>query len=528
MIESLIRMIASIAIATLFCAMTEKAVGAMQQSGYKNATFLRWLKRKDNMFYNRLSVLALCLVLSSAITALCFSFLGEKLALTLSAVVFAGITVFYLVAEHKYALKVPAKATGRYCRLYGVYFLFTACFSYAFLALLYFLSVWNGSSLYALIAYVPFAITPTILPFLLVLANAVTGVFENARNRKFIKKAEQVLNERDMIRVGVVGSYGKTSVKNILATLLAEKYSVVATPESYNTPMGVAKTVLQMQESPKVFIAEMGARKKGDIAELCQMVKPDFAVFTGVCPQHIASFGTIESVFAEKSEILKSGAVTVCGAGLKKWLTPDSGAIFVDENQVKDLDMQATQTSFTLVLDGEELRVSTKLLSQAAVENICLAATLCKKMGMTGEEIARGIAKLQPVPHRLQLIENGGVYILDDGYNANSKGAKEAIQALTRFTGRKCIVTPGLVECGVLEEDLNSELGKEIASAQIDKVVLVGETLVGAVKRGYLSAGGKEENVVQVKTLQLAQEVLRNWLGQGDCVLFLNDLPDVY
>ena len=188
MIESLIRMIASIAIATLFCAMTEKAVGAMQQSGYKNATFLRWLKRKDNMFYNRLSVLALCLVLSSAITALCFSFLGEKLALTLSAVIFAGITVFYLVAEHKYALKVPAKATGRYCRLYGVYFLFTACFSYAFLALLYFLSVWNGSSLYALIAYVPFAITPAILPFLLVLANAVTGVFENARNRKFIKK----------------------------------------------------------------------------------------------------------------------------------------------------------------------------------------------------------------------------------------------------------------------------------------------------------------------------------------------------
>lgn len=528
MIESLIRMIASIAIATLFCAMTEKAVGAMQQSGYKNGTFLRWLKRKDNMFFNRLCVLALCLALSSAITALCFSFLGEKLALILSAVVFAGITVFYLVSEHKYALKVPAKATGRYCRLYGVYFLFTACFSYAFLALLYFLAVWNRSSLYALIAYVPFAITPAILPFLLVLANAVTGIFENARNRKFIKKAEQVLNETDMIRVGVVGSYGKTSVKNILATLLAEKYTVVATPHSYNTPMGVAKTVMQMQEFPKVFIAEMGARKRGDIAELCQMVKPSFAIFTGVCPQHIATFGTLDNVFAEKSEILKCGATTVCGAGLKDWLTPESGGIIVDENQVKDLDMQATQTRFTLILDGEELPITTKLLSASAVENICLVATLCKKMGMTNEEIARGIAKLQPVPHRLQLIENGGVYILDDGYNANSKGAKEAIEALTRFTGRKCIVTPGLVECGVLEESLNSELGREIASAQIDKVILVGETLVGAVKQGYLSGGGKEENLVQVKTLQLAQEVLKKWLVQGDCVLFLNDLPDVY
>ena len=528
MIETVVRIITSIAFATLFCVMTEKAVGAMQQSGYKNGAFLRWLKRKDNMLFNRLCVLALCLALSSAITALCFSFLGSELAIGLSAVVFLGITVFYLVAEHKYALKVRAKATGRYCRLYGVYFLFTSCVCFIFISLLNFLAVWNGSYLYGLIAFVPFAITPVVLPFLLVGTNAITSVFENARNAKFVKKAEQVLAQTNMIKVGVVGSYGKTSVKNILATILKEKYTVLATPESYNTPMGVAKTVMEMQTPPKVFIAEMGARKQGDIAELCKMVKPDYAIFTGVCEQHIATFKNIESVYAEKSEIIKSGAKTVCGAGLNKWLGGEQNAIVFDENNVKDVCLQATKTSFTLHLDGEEMQVETTLLSRSAVENICLAATLCKQMGMTVEEIARGIKKLQPVPHRLQLLQSGDVYILDDGYNANIKGAKEAIEALTRFSGRKCIVTPGLVECGILEETLGGELGKAIAMANIDKVILVGETLVGVVKNGYLQAGGTTENLTVVKSLTLAQETLKAWLKAGDCVLFLNDLPDVY
>ena len=528
MIETVVRIIASLAIATLFCVMTEKAVGAMQQSGYKNGAFWRWLKRKDNMLYNRLCVLALCLALSSCVTALCFSFLGEKTALGLSAIVFMGISVFYLVAEHKYALKVPAKATGRYGRLYSVYFLFTACFCFTYISFLNFLAVVNGSNLYALIAFVPFAITPALLPLLLVGANAVTSVFENARNAKFVKKAEQVLAQTDTIKIAVVGSYGKTSVKNILATILKEKYEVVATPESYNTPIGVAKTIMQMQKAPQIFIAEMGARKQGDIAELCKMVKPDYAIFTGVCPQHIATFKNIQSVYAEKSEVIKCGAKTVCGAGLKDWLNGEENAVLVDANAVKNVNLQATQTQFTLDLDGEELQIETQLLSGSAVENIQLVATLCKMLGMTNAEIASGIKNLQPVPHRLQLIRSSGVYILDDGYNANIKGAKEALQALARFDGRKCVVTPGLVECGVLEEELGLELGKAIALAGLDKVILVGETLVGVVKNGYVSAGGNQDNLMVVKSLAQAQETLKAWVQTGDCVLFLNDLPDVY
>ena len=190
--------------------------------------------------------------------------------------------------------------------------------------------------------------------------------------------------------------------------------------------------------------------------------------------------------------------------------------------------IRAAATAFTLSVYGEKISVTTKLLGKAAVENIRLAVQICIELGMTADEIVRGIEKLEPIPHRLQLIENGGVYILDDAYNCNIVGASSALEVLGLFDGRKCVVTPGIVECGILEEELNGELGKRIAEGNFDKVILVGDTLVGAVKEGYTQAGGKAENLSTVKTLGGAQALIAEWVQKGDCVLFLNDLPDVY
>ena len=534
--EVLERIAASLLCATLFCLMTVKTLGVMQQGGYKNGAFLRWLERKENMLFNRLCVLALCLALSSTITALCFSFLGVKTALLLSALPFVGLLLTYLYSDRKRSLKVSINKTGRFKRLFVCYFFFLLCFSYLLIAFLSFLATWNGSTLYGLIAYVPFALFVPILPFILCLANGFTGIFENARNRKFVKRAGQVLDEKKIVRVGIVGSYGKTSVKNILKTMLSEKYAVVATPESYNTPIGIAKTVyLPEFENAEILIAEMGARKAGDIAELCQLVKPDFAIFTGVCEQHIQTFGSAQNVFAEKSEIIKSGAFVVCGENLKERVEEafekeyiEEAVAFVGGAQVENLQLLPTQTKFVLSFGEEKINVSTRLLGRMAVENIALAAYLAHEcLGLSLEEIARGIEKIQPIPHRLQLLESGGAFILDDGYNANVVGAREALSALKRFTGGKCVVTPGIVECGILEEEINGELGKQIATAGLDKVVLVGETLVGAVKAGYIKAGGDTEKLALVKTLDEAKAELAGWLGAGDCVLFLNDLPDV-
>ncbi len=532
--EMTLRIIASILTACFLCLSTVKSLGVLQQSGYKNGAFYRWLKRKDNLCFNRLWVLSLCLALATTIVSLCFFFLGYRLALAVSAIPFFGLLLLFWHADRKYALKVPVKRTGRVVRLLGVYFLFVTLAAYILTAVLDFLADWNGSAIYRLISYAPFAIMPMLLPVLLMAANGIEGVFEEARNKKYVKRAEQVLNESEIIRVGIVGSYGKTSVKNILATLLAEKYEVVATPESYNTPLGIAKTVFSHGFAGKqIFIAEMGARKQGDITELCEMVKPDYAVLTGICEQHIQSFGSLKNIWAEKSKILQSGIKkAVCNESLKSRIEADFPSM-LEEKVVfvggdPDADYGSAATTFTLNVFGEKVSVTTTLLGNAAVENIRLAAQLCVELGMTADEIVRGIEQLEQIPHRLELLENEGVYILDDGYNCNPKGAEEAIRALGRFVGRKCIVTPGIIECGILEEKINGELGEKIANAKLDKVILVGDTLVGKIKSAYENAGGDMEILSTVRSLDDAKNLLGKWVQSGDAVLFLNDLPDFY
>ena len=529
MIEIVQKISAAVFISCLLCLSTIKMLGAMQQGGYKTESFWRWLRRKDNLLMNRLAVLALCLALASSVTALCFSFLGRKVALVCSAFPFLFLLWLFSEVDGRYALKVSAKRTGRYIRLFVIYHFYTALLSYVLITLLYFLARWNGSQLYGLIAYAPFAVMPLFLPVLLSLANATTRPFENKRNEKFVKRAQQVLSESKTVCIGVAGSYGKTSVKNILKTLLAERYSVVATPSSYNTPGGIARTVCSSEfQNKEIFIAEMGARKRGDIKELCDLVKPTYGIFTGVCRQHIETFGSLENVFEEKSEIIKNGAKTVvCSGSLKEYI-PENKENVVYACGVENLHLEGTKTAFTLLLGGEEIEVKTALLGRTAAENISLAATLAFEMGLTVEEIKKGIEKLEQVPHRLELIENQGVYILDDAYNCNIVGATSALEVLGLFEGRKCVVTPGIVECGILEEEINGELGKRIAAGDFDKVILVGDTLVGAVKDGYKVAGGKEERLSVVKTLGGAQALIAEWIQKGDCVLFLNDLPDVY
>ena len=529
MIEVVEKMVAALVVSCLLCLSTIKMLGVMQQGSYKIKPFFAWLKRKDNLLFNRLAVLSLCLALAMAVTAFCFSFLGVEWALLCSAIPALLLLVVFGKADGTYALKVPATKTGRYLRLFAFYCLYTAILIYVLISFLSFLAVWNGSKVYNLIAYVPLAVMPMLMPALLCLANLTTRPFENARNAKFVKRAGQVLDETPIITVCVVGSYGKTSVKNILGSILSEKYSVVVTPSSFNTPTGIARTVFSKEFAGKqVFVAEMGARKAGDIKELCSIVKPDYGVFTGVCRQHIETFGSLDNVYKEKSEVLACGAKKiVCGNSLRQRVGEETETVAY-ACEVENLRLQPTGTAFTLTLGGEQVEITTTLLGRSGAEDIAMAATLAYEMGLTVEEIKKGVAKIQPIPHRLQLIQTNGVYILDDGYNCNVEGAKSALEVLSLFEGGKCIVTPGIIECGILEKELNGELGKCIAKEHYDKVILVGDTLVGEVKDGYLAAGGEKEKITTVKTLGAAQTLLADWITEGDCVLFLNDLPDVY
>ena len=534
--------IVALACALLYALCTFKILGALQQAGYDGKKYAAWTRRKGNMVYSRYILLAFLTALAMLVFGICFSFAGMwagYIAL-LPVPLFAGL---YCAAD-KRALKVPLVPTARANRIYVLNILVVAVVAFALgaagNAAAYYLYVLPQNAEWEIVShlrYLPLAILPILLPVLLRFSNLLEKPFSSGKNKKYLAAAREKLHHAGCIKIGITGSFGKTSVKNFLATILSERYRVLATPESYNTPLGIARTVADADlASYDVFIAEMGARHVGDIAELCDLVRPDHCIVTGICPQHVESFGTVERIIETKGEILagtKKGGFAVIGkdentdrldvaaAGLIKVSVGEHG-----EFGAFDIVSGPGGISFKLALGIVQCEAHSKLLGAHNAANIALAAAMAFKLGLSKEEILSGIEKIDYVPHRLQPYTSNGVTILDDAYNSNVVGAAAALDVLRSFAGRKIVVTPGLVELGILEEKENFELGKEMAG--LDKVILVGETLVSAVKNGYLAAGGVPDAIVTVPTLEAAQELLEGELVNGDTVLFLNDLPDIY
>lgn len=517
--------VASVIFAAAFSATLFKLMGILQSCGYSGKKMFSWSAKKNNAYYKRQTLLFMLCALSSAVFALCFSFAGEYAAVV-SLVPCILFFVLYVIAD-KRALRSPATPTPRFKRLYSVLFLVVAVLSYFAITLLNFADYILNDKFFNLLRYVPLSLFPLFSTPVVAFANLISKIYEVPLNKSFVSAAKKKLAASNLLVVGITGSYGKTSVKNILSALLSPKYRVLSTPRSHNTPLGLALTINNNDLSEfDVFIAEMGARNVGDISELCEICPPDYSLITGICPQHLESFGSDENIIRAKGEILLSTKVSAV-------IAADCYEKFVDFNIKKkkceclsDVSASCDGTEFTLTLGGESQRVKTRLLGAHSAENIALAAELAFILGLNLEEICKAAEGLDFVEHRLQLIKSGGVNILDDGYNSNVKGASEALDVLRSFGGRKIAVTPGLVELGILEESENYMLGKELVG--LDKVILVGETLIAPVKKGYLENGGDPDLIHTVPTLSAAQELLKGYLKKDDAVLFLNDLPDVY
>ncbi|MCM1438690.1 MAG: UDP-N-acetylmuramoyl-tripeptide--D-alanyl-D-alanine ligase [Roseburia sp.] len=504
-----------------------RTLGILQGFGYKSAKLFGWAGRKSNLAQARFSVLALACALSCAVISLCFGWAGAHWSAVIGLAAYLIFFVLYLVADSRRAVKNSATLTPRFKRLLITVWFTFALLCYLAVTLLNFGEfVWKAR-LFATLKYCALAVLPLAAVPIICLANAITLIWETPVNRSFVKKAKRKIADADVKIVGITGSYGKTGCKNILTAMLSKKYRTLTTPSSFNTPLGIARTVNNSDLSDyDVFVAEMGARHKGDIAELCAICPPDYSLITGICPQHLESFKSLENIVAAKGEII-SGTKSRC------FIAGDAYGYFENSagekercDCVSEVEADCTGTSFTLALGGGERRVKCKLLGGHSAYNIGLCAQAAYAMGVDFNGICAAVEELDFTEHRLQLIESGGVHILDDGYNSNVAGAKAAIGVLKSFGGKRIAVTPGLVELGILEESENAALGGELVG--LDYVILVGETLVVAVKNGYLNAGGDPEKITVVPSLAAAQDRLKGIIGKGDCVLFLNDLPEIY
>lgn len=388
------------------------------------------------------------------------------------------------------------------------------------------------------------AIMAGFLSLAMWLAVALRQPFEEARNRKFVADAAQIIREApNLLRIGITGSYGKTSSKMLLGRVLAESKYTLVTPDSYNTPMGITLTIRQqLKPIHQVFVAEMGARQRGDIKELCDLVQPEIGVLTAIGPQHLETFGNLETVADTKFELIDS--LPEYGLAV---LNLDDAIIAERLPRLKvvcrtyavdrpDADYTATDISFSpqgmdFVLhtaEGGSQPIHTRLLGKHNIYNILAAAAVGEYLGLGLAEIARAVAQTPPVEHRLVLKPAGGFTIIDDAFNSNPQGSKAAVDVLAAMPGgRKMIITPGMVELGSEQERLNREFAAYCAK-KLDYVLIVGQKQSAPLIAGLREAGISPEHWRVAADLAEASAFMRGWVRPGDYVLFENDLPDSY
>ena len=376
-------------------------------------------------------------------------------------------------------------------------------------------------------------------PVIFSVAHIILIPIERFIKRNYISKTKQRLKKFKGIKIAITGSFGKTSVKNILYHLLSEKFNVICSPKNYNTPMGVCKTVKEvLKEDTQIAIFEMGARQEGDIRELMEIIDPDIGILTAIGEQHIETFGDLKGILRTKNEIVKyikkSGKIFFNGKNentLSLFKSCDKTKILsCNENGVSDfsnIKYSSQGMSFELKIGSHYSSVNTKLLGRINCENIVLASTVAEYLGINFEEIVNRIKSLSPVKNRLELIDMNDFIIIDDSYNANEIGAIESLNVLREFSGKKIVITSGLVEMGRLQFEKNFKLGKEIAkSANI--VVIMNETNKKAIYLGLKKEGFNDENIFFASNREEQIDIIKRITQRGCVFLFQNDLPDNY
>ena len=452
--------------------------------------------------------------------------------------IYAAFSIFtaYKTINHRPVAKKKFVYTNRIKITYAIIFI---------LLILSVVGVHYISSLkYSLAIFVILSMYKHFSIAIMLLGNALAQPILKLINLRYIKEAKEILKSNNKMKIiGITGSYGKTSTKNIVSALLEEKYITVMTPKSYNTTLGVVKTIReQIKPYTEVFVCEMGAARLGEIKEICSIARPDISVITSIGPQHLTSFKSMDNIIKGKFEI-----ITNANPDVKAILNIDNEYIkkgielYAKDKYIIDFSINNTDSRYRVenikmsdkgsifdVVDGKSrLTVETKLLGKNNIYNIVCAIAIARELDMTNEEIKRGIKKIKPVEHRLELKTMGGILALDDAFNSNPEGSKVAIETLCMFKDKyKVLVTPGMIELGDKTDELNEKLG-EYASV-LDYVILVGEATTERIKAGMDKKGFKDYIIVKdiydaFKKLQEIQISHENLIA-----LFENDLPDSY
>ena len=508
-----------------------------QLNGYKNGEHIHWIKKNVSRQY------LLILIGISGILSMCLPGIVTLLLQTAAVL----ICMKYYLYLKKTNTKKKLVYTARVKRL-------ILTDSILVILLLVLTGVFLGASRIA----GAFAILTMLQIIALVIVNWINRTVEGMINQHYINDAKKKLRSvPDLTVIGVTGSYGKTSVKYYLDTLLKEHFEVLITPESYNTPMGVVKTIRSsLKPSHQIFICEMGARHVGDIKEICDIVHPEHGIITSVGPQHLETFFNMDNIVNTKFEL--ADALPEVGLlflnGDNEYIRNHSGKyknkIFyttgewakarelesqIEEGEVPqyyqtgDVKLSRTGTEFTVTApDGEKETFQMRLLGEHNVINVAGAVAVANTLGIPLKQLKVPVRRIQPVAHRMQLLERGNYTIIDDAFNSNPVGSRAAVETLKQFDGVRILITPGMVELGEKEEEYNYKFGTYAADC-CDYILLVGEKHTAPIHKGVLESGFSQERCRVFEKLEDALSFAYSIKAEGHKFILLeNDLPDNY
>ncbi len=500
----------------------------LQQNSYYNSRYYNWITGSDEYLSVRRLIALVVLIGSFTTMAMASPYVVVILALVLLAQAIS-------LARKKY--KKPLVFTRRVKRLY-----FTElAIMLVVMAALY--VTWLGTTglYYACLAGV-FFITFSYAVTLAV--NWLMQPVERRINRRYVADARQRLAQMPHLAViGISGSYGKTSTKHYLNQILSEQYSVLMTPKSYNTLMGVVRTIREMlKPEHEIFICEMGAVKLGDVQEICDMVHPHYGIITAVGEQNLDTFKTIENVQRAQYELadaLPADGLAVVNADYPSLPTrPVAGVPCLHyavrdgkgvDYHLDDISYTPQGTTFTVVGEGRRLPLSTRLVGEFNLSDLLAAVVIAMKLHVSDNKIQHAVAQIEQLEHRLNMsLDPHGFTVIDDTHYSNPRSSRNALGVLASMTGgKRIVITPGLIELGNRQEYFNERFGRLIAQS-CDVAIIVGEYNRDTIAKGLRAGGMSPKSVKLVDTLDAARQHMYSIVKPGDTVLYENDLPDTF
>jgi len=351
------------------------------------------------------------------------------------------------------------------------------------------------------------------------------------------RRAHAALSKHPAVKIAIAGSFGKTSMREVLKAVLEQGKKVAAPPHSYNTPLGISRFVQNLHGDEEILIFELGEYYPGDVRKLCRLVQPDIGVITGINEAHLKKFKTLDKTVGTIFELAdwlgdkpvyvnEENELAAQAAKSQHTLYSRKGA---GRWKVKSVATDLSGTQLVLAHGDSEIKATSQLLGLHQVGPLAAAAEIAASFGLTNTQIKAGLEATKPFDHRLEPKEDGaGVITLDDSYNGNPDGVKAVIDFLGSLSGhRRFYVTPGLVEMGARTKQVHEQIGRDLAKAGIEKVILIRNSVTPFIEAGLKQAGYKGD-VIWFDDAIAAFSAVPHMTVKGDVVLLQNDWPDQY